>query len=87
MMATSKLEEELDLLKYDVTALRNDIKTLAATLGDEAKDRVAKAAEAARKLGQQGAQVAENQITTHPFASVAAAFGVGLLLGRLLHRR
>lgn len=84
-MAAQNYEQELGLVKADLSALRGDVAHLVAVLGQEAKERVGNAAETAKKYGKQGVQVAEHQITEHPFASVAVAFGAGLLLGRLLN--
>jgi ElaB/YqjD/DUF883 family membrane-anchored ribosome-binding protein len=86
-MVVVNYEQELDLVKADLSDLRDDIKTLVVRLGNEARERVRGAADAAKKYGKKGADVAEHQITEHPFASVAVSFGVGLLLGRLLYAR
>lgn len=84
-MAAGTYEEELASVKADLSALRGDIAGLAAAIGKDARARVSSAADTAKRYGQQGAEVAEHQITEHPFASVAVAFGAGLLLGRLLN--
>lgn len=84
-MTARNYEQELDLVKADLSGLRDDIKTLVVSLGQDARDRISTAADAAKKYGKKGADAAEHQITQHPFTSVAVTFGVGLLLGRLLH--
>lgn len=84
-MAAVNYEQELDSVKADLSSLRDDIRGLVVSLGKEAKERMSSAADTAKKYGKQGADAAEHQITEHPFASVAVSFGVGLLLGRLLH--
>jgi ElaB/YqjD/DUF883 family membrane-anchored ribosome-binding protein len=84
-MATRNYEQELDLVKADLSALRDDIKGLVMSVSLDARDRIGTVADKAKKYGKQGAVVAEHQITEHPFASVAVAFGAGLVLGRLLN--
>lgn len=84
-MAARNYDEELDVLKADLSAVRKDIADLVTALGRDARERLGSAADNVKKYGQQGADAAEHQITEHPFASVAVAFGAGLLLGRLLN--
>ena len=82
---TRNYEQELDLVKADLSALRSDIAGLVTAFGQDARERVGSAADAAKRYGKQGADAAEHQITEHPFASVGIAFGVGMLMGRLLN--
>ena len=84
-MAARNYEQELDLVKADLSGLRDDIKTLVVSLGQDARERISSATDTAKKYGKKGADAAEHQITEHPFTSVAVTFGVGLLLGRLLN--
>lgn len=86
-MATSIFEQELDMVKADVSALRDDIKNLVAAFGKNARERVASAGDTVKIYSKKGAVAAEHQIVEHPFTSVAVAFGTGLLLGRLLNGR
>jgi ElaB/YqjD/DUF883 family membrane-anchored ribosome-binding protein len=46
-----------------------------------------KVVEEAETLGHCGASAVEHQIAERPLAVMAAAFGIGLLIGNLVHRR
>lgn len=84
-MAERNYEQEFDAVKNDLSALRADLKSLMASLGTNARDSLGDAYQSARQFGSEKVQVAEDQITKNPLASVAVAFGVGLLVGRLLN--
>lgn len=84
-------------LQADVDALRSDLaeitKTLKAMGGQAAETRTQAAAERIREVtGQARDQfdhargVAVDQVRDKPLASVAVTFGIGLLIGRLLHK-
>lgn len=88
------LEENLDLQR-EIDRLRTDLRQLRADLAGVGSDgvRTARAglqetARAAAARGKMAAEIAEKQITTHPFLAVAGCFAVGLLLGlRMSNRR
>lgn len=52
----------------------------------EAGERAGAAAAKGRARAAQSAQAVENQIEEHPFTSIAVAFGIGLLIGKLMSR-
>lgn len=54
---------------------------------EAARQRATDAAHFAKEKGREGVEKAESTIKTHPFQSVAIAFGAGLLLGALLRGR
>jgi ElaB/YqjD/DUF883 family membrane-anchored ribosome-binding protein len=49
------------------------------------RDRVRERLDEARATGRRKAAELEDEVTQHPFASLAAAFGVGFLLAKLMH--
>lgn len=88
---------QLDDVKEDLHALRKDVDKLLRALGsdaeslgreafDEARKRVKELASTARQRGREGVSAAETQIEQNPFTSIATAFGIGLVIGRLLNR-
>lgn len=56
-------------------------------LAGEARERGRRAAEEARERGRAAYDRAQEEILEHPLTAVAAAAGVGFLLGALLARR
>jgi ElaB/YqjD/DUF883 family membrane-anchored ribosome-binding protein len=95
---TQKVETaQLDDLKDDLRALRKDLDKLVRAIGkdaesmgrdtlEDARKRVKELASNARERSLEGVSAAEAQIEQNPFTSIATAFGVGLVIGRLLHR-
>lgn len=53
---------------------------------DAARHKAEQAAHFARDKAKEGVEKAEGTIKDHPFASVAVAFGAGLLIGALLRK-
>ncbi|MDR6292665.1 ElaB/YqjD/DUF883 family membrane-anchored ribosome-binding protein [Inquilinus ginsengisoli] len=103
-MATRNLDQELDTLRADLGKIRDDIASLARTLGDAAtaeakaggarineaahaaKDRAQRFAESARTQGEDSIAALEERIEQNPITSILVAFGVGLVIGKLLDR-
>jgi ElaB/YqjD/DUF883 family membrane-anchored ribosome-binding protein len=92
---TTKTENSVEDVKDDLTSLRKDVDKLLKALGhdaesfanealDESRKRVKIMAKNAQKRGIEGLDAAEAQIEANPFTSIATAFGVGLIVGRLL---
>ncbi|MDA3942793.1 MAG: hypothetical protein PF694_04550 [Bacteroidetes bacterium] len=84
---------ETDAIKQDMDALRKDLRDLADSVRtsgekryqdgiDQARDKYNELrGEASRRSKEVGAE-----IEARPFTSVLAAFGVGLILGKLIGR-
>ncbi|MDP2697646.1 YqjD family protein [Thalassospira sp.] len=95
-MAT-KIEtpENADKLRADVEALRHDLaevtKTLkgmangaGATVAHNAAERVREVSDQAREQFDQARDYAVDHVRERPLITVAATFGIGLLIGRLM---
>lgn len=91
------LEGEFDTVRDDLTKLSNDIANLAASLKDGATDtareqlaaareRFEQLTEEARTRGEEQLESLAATIEERPLTSVLIAFGVGIILGRLLDR-
>src|ERR1700719_521202 len=96
-MTARNLETEFDTVKDDLTKLRADIAQLSAALKDVTSEtvrdqlasirgRIDAAAGEARVHGRQTIDELTDHIEERPLASVLLAFGVGLLIGKLLDR-
>ena len=93
-MAESTVEEQLSALRADYDALRKDIAEVTKALRDTADTRgsaAKRASEAADAAGERLRETAtealgslENEIRERPWVVLGAAFGIGLLIGRLL---
>lgn len=88
------MEKDVDDLRAEITALRNDlsavvhtIKDMGAERGTAAYARVHEAAERARSQGHRAAETVAHSVEERPFTSLASAFGIGLLLGLLFSGR
>jgi len=109
MTTSTKQQDELDALRADLAALRDDVSAIAASLREfvnqagqaqnepdspEPADENRQAAEdqwqefkrkleETREHGQQTLQDVSEEVTRHPLASIAVAFGLGYVTARL----
>ncbi len=94
----SELRAEVAQLREDLAVIREDFRGLVSeavrtgkrgfeSATDSAKSAAHTAAEKSAELGREAAHRTEDQITAHPFASVAAAFAGGAVVGLLFGRR
>ena len=91
--AKAELNQDFNALKNDLDALRSDIAKLSDTVrgiaGDGVQSATARVRETAGRVRDSGAAMTEefgHRIEERPLLSVAVAFGVGMLIGRLLDR-
>lgn len=96
-----EIQADIDRLKNDLSKLKEDFGDVFATAMDlgrdtagSAKDKLAagvaelkKAAGKAKEKGGVAVEAVEHKIQEHPFTSVLIAFGVGVLVAKLLDRR
>jgi ElaB/YqjD/DUF883 family membrane-anchored ribosome-binding protein len=92
------LKKDVEALRADLDALRGDLGQILQTLKIKTGNRAESEIDALRKRierlagdvqssGHEAARVVGEQIEERPFASLAMAFAVGLMLGRLFDRR
>jgi ElaB/YqjD/DUF883 family membrane-anchored ribosome-binding protein len=98
-MAERDLSKDVDAIKTDLDALRKDLSSVLETIKSSAKSRAESELDALQKrlnqiagdvqaTGRDSLRAVEGQIGEKPLVSVAIAFAVGLLLGKLFdHRR
>ena len=82
----SNLQDDISQLRDDLSQLRQDVSSLANDILGAAREGVSGAVDTAKKRGLEMADSLEEQIVDHPLASVATAFGIGLLVGAILRR-
>jgi ElaB/YqjD/DUF883 family membrane-anchored ribosome-binding protein len=93
--------ETPNALRHDAHTLADDARALLAATADltdekvaEARQRLTEALESGKQTfnrlqekATESAQAADKAIRSHPYQSMAIAFGVGALLGFLISRR
>ncbi len=90
---TTRNNEELDRVKADLANLKTDISDISASLrrlteqkASQGRERVRKAAADSLEPAERTLHAAEREIEHHPLTSVAASFGIGMLIGKLVSR-
>jgi len=97
-MAERDLGKDVDAIKNDLDALRKDLASVLETIKGTAKNRAESEIEALQKRlnqiagnvqtsSREGLRAVESEIGDKPLVSVAIAFAVGMVLGRLFDRR
>jgi ElaB/YqjD/DUF883 family membrane-anchored ribosome-binding protein len=97
-MAVEDINKEMNQIKADVKALRDDMASLMRTLKDagveqgrEAYDRAyenaRQAGESVRNRAGEAYSAFGKEVEEHPLTSVLAAFGTGFVVGMLLDHR
>jgi ElaB/YqjD/DUF883 family membrane-anchored ribosome-binding protein len=89
-----QLRRDFDRLKADLRDVRSDLSDLTADAvrtakagAAEAKHRIDQTVKAASAKGKESVEAVEEQIAAHPFMSLAAVFGVGMLVGFGISRK
>jgi ElaB/YqjD/DUF883 family membrane-anchored ribosome-binding protein len=82
-IGASRLKADLDTLRGDLAQLTRTVRDLAGVRRDQGMAAARDYAAQASAQAQEAKARAEQTISANPLLSVAAAFGVGYLLGRL----
>lgn len=92
------LRQDLDTLKTDLDVLKKDIGTIVEALKgqvsgraeaevDQVRKRVTKLAGDLQSQGREQIRSFESHIEERPLASLAMAFAIGLIFGKMFDRR
>lgn len=88
------MDQDLDALRSEMQALRDDLSAVVQTVREIGEERGAAiydhlrhSAERARREGGKRADAVAHEIEQRPFISLVSAFGIGLLLGLLFGGR
>lgn len=86
-------DKDVESLKAEIAALKSDVsrltETAKKTAGDTAargRERARQAAEHSRDQAKETVGMVESEISERPITSIAAAFGIGFIIGKLLDR-
>lgn len=89
----AETQKDIDDLKAQISSLKSDMSNIAESLsrlsGDvvtDGRDRLKQATEDQRRKAKEGREALEREITERPLTSMAAAFGIGFMLAKLLDR-
>jgi len=81
-----QLREEFSNLKGELAAIGETVGRIASSATEEGQNRVKSAAGRTRQQAQAGWGAFEQEVEERPMTSIAAALGIGFILGRLLDR-
>lgn len=91
-MATNS-EQSMDQLRAEIATLKSDLGDIAETIRrmsgeavDEGREQLKKKARQSRDQAKETWSAVEHEISERPATSLAAAFTVGFIIGRLLDR-
>lgn len=80
------LKSQFGELRSDVSRLTDTIKRLYGDSAEEGRESVREAAARSREQARQSVGALESEIGERPLTSIAAAFGAGFIIGKLLDR-
>lgn len=93
MAAKDESENTSEELKAEFASLREDISKITETLRrlsdeqvEDGRERTRRAANRTRERVNQAVGAVEGEIQHYPLTSLATAFGVGFIVGKLLDR-
>lgn len=81
------IDQELGALRDDLAALRGDLASLASAVGGAATVGGKEAYDRLKEQAIGAAETVAHEVERRPIISLAVAFGLGFLLGKLLERR
>lgn len=85
-----KIETDLKRLQADIVnltkAVSGDVENGVDSFAKAADEHLDEAATYARVLGAEGKEKVSNTVTSNPLASLAAAAGIGFVIGAVLRR-
>lgn len=83
-MRDPKISGEVDELRGDFNKLRDDVRKLAESVIGEGRQHARHAQDQMRSGWEHGVHTFQKQVEDRPMATMAGAFLVGMIIGRLL---
>lgn len=81
-----ELQEQLDALRKDFSEVTKTLKDMTQAYAKESQDRMKGAADEAGKQVKESFTKVQGEVEMHPYTSMAVAFGIGMILGKILDR-
>jgi ElaB/YqjD/DUF883 family membrane-anchored ribosome-binding protein len=82
-----ELQEQLDALRKDFAEVASTLKSLTSEYAQQGQDKVKAAAQQAQQQAKESLARAQGEVEAHPYTSMAVAFGIGLVIGKVLDRK
>ena len=79
-------QEQLDSLRKDFSEVTKTLKDMTRAYAKDSQDQMKEAADQVGKQAKESYNKVQGEVETHPYTSMAVAFGVGLILGKILDR-
>lgn len=80
------LQKQLDALRKDFSDLTATLKDVTASYAHQGQERLKDKADYLQDQAKLSARRAQAEVEAHPFTSVAFAFGIGMIIGKVLDR-
>ena len=86
-MAEQSQNKEMEELKAELDALKEEIQLLAGSLKEAGIDQAKATYWRARVKGDEAASALSEKVEERPLTSIFSAFGIGMVVGLMLNRR
>ncbi|WP_438969673.1 DUF883 family protein [Methylophaga sp.] len=84
--SNQELQDQLDTLRKDFSELTQTMKTMTSDYAKQGQDKLKEKADYAQEQARDSFYKAQGEVETHPYTSMAVAFGVGLVIGKILDK-
>jgi ElaB/YqjD/DUF883 family membrane-anchored ribosome-binding protein len=81
-----ELQDQVNALRKDFSELTKTMKSLSSDYAKQGQDKLKETADRAQQQARDTVHKAQANVETHPYTSMAVAFGVGLVIGKILDR-
>lgn len=81
-----ELRDEMSKLRSDFTEISKTLRRISGERVEKGREKLRESAEWSRKRARDSLGDFEHEIEERPLTSIATAFGVGFILGKLLDR-
>ncbi|AFJ03183.1 hypothetical protein Q7C_2044 [Methylophaga frappieri] len=84
--SNEELQKQLNALREDFAGLTNTLKQMSSAYAEQGQTKVKETAEKAQEQVKQSYSRVQGEVEANPMSSVAIAFGIGLVIGKILDR-
>lgn len=84
--SNQELQDQLETLRKDFSELTQTMKTMTSDYAKQGQDKLKAKADYAQEQARDSFYKAQGEVETHPYTSMAVAFGVGLVIGKILDK-
>lgn len=84
--SNQELQEQLNALRKDFSDLASTMKNMTAEYAKEGQDKLKDTADKVQRQATDSFNKAQGEVEAHPYTSMAVAFGIGLVIGKILDR-